>query len=201
MWWCIQHGWSSNVYNQDWIHLTYWYGQEFQLADDDTIKAIKIIGGSLIAVFELTKIIKCFMFLKLQEKNEILSKKERSFQQVKERQYTRNLWWHNICPNYWTVTGALPESSLDNWVVSQELRDGILNGRVDSRVRGQAIGVQTQMRSFNFFFGIQIGVLVIQTTHRLFYDTHIFTDVARNNEFGRAGSNRDLFCIVSANVA
>ena len=81
------------------------------------------------------------------------------------------------------------------------MRDGILNGRVDSRVRGQAIGVQTQMRSFNFFFGIQIGVLVIQTTHRLFYDTHIFTDVARNNELGRAGSNRDLFCIVSANVA
>ena len=30
-----------------------------------------------------------------------------------------------------------------------------LKGRVDSRVRGQVIGVQTQMQSFNFFFGIQ----------------------------------------------
>ena len=36
-----------------------------QLADGDTIKAIKRIRGSLDAVFEMTKVIKCSMFLKL----------------------------------------------------------------------------------------------------------------------------------------
>ena len=35
-----------------------------QLVDGDTIKAIKIIRGSLDAAFELTKVIKCSMFLK-----------------------------------------------------------------------------------------------------------------------------------------
>ena len=106
-----------------------------------------------------------------------------------------------LCPNCWTVRGALSESILDNSVVCQKLRDGILKGRVDSRDRGQAIGVQTQMRSFNFFFGIQMGIIVIQATHPLFCNTHIFRDVARNNGLGRAGSNRDPFCIVSTNVA
>ena len=35
-----------------------------QLADGDTIKAIKRIRGSLATAFELTKVIKCSMFLK-----------------------------------------------------------------------------------------------------------------------------------------
>ena len=46
-----------------------------------------------------------------------------------------------------------------------------------------------------------MGVLVIQATDPLFYDTHIFRNVAGTNVSGRAGSNRDLFFIVSTNVA
>ena len=57
-----------------------------------------------------------------------------------------------LWPNCWTVRGALSQSILDNWAVSQELRDAVLKGRVDSRARSQVIDVQTQMQSFNFFF-------------------------------------------------
>ena len=57
--------WSGSVYKRDWIHLGYCYGQALQLADGDTIKAIQRIRGSLDAAFELTKVIKCSMFLKL----------------------------------------------------------------------------------------------------------------------------------------
>ena len=64
----------------------------------------------------------------------------------------------------------------------QELWDDILGkGKVDSEVRGQAIVVQVHMKSFNFFFGIQLGVLnfmhtdnlssTIQYTHDLNFDT------------------------------
>ena len=38
----------------------------------------------------------------------------------------------------------------------------MLNGRVDSRVRGQVIVVRTQMQSFDVFFGIQLGALVLR---------------------------------------
>ena len=56
--------WSSRVDKWDWVHCTYCYGQALQLADGDTIKAIKITRGSLDTAFEITKVIKCFMFLK-----------------------------------------------------------------------------------------------------------------------------------------
>ena len=46
-----------------------------------------------------------------------------------------------LCPNCRAVRVASSQSILDNWVVSQEFWDGILKGRVDSRVWGQAIGV------------------------------------------------------------
>ena len=39
--------------------------------------------------------------------------------------------------------------------------------RVDSEVRRQVIGVQTQMQSFNLFFEIQLGVLVLRHTNNL----------------------------------
>ena len=70
----------------------YCYGKALQLVDGDTIKAIKIIRGSLDAAFELTKVINCSMFLKSQGKNQMLYKKGKSFQQVKERQCSRKFW-------------------------------------------------------------------------------------------------------------
>ena len=45
------------------------HGRAVQLVDGDTIKAIKIIRDSSDAAFELTKVIKCPMFSKPQEKN------------------------------------------------------------------------------------------------------------------------------------
>ena len=57
-----------------------------------------------------------------------------------------------LCSNRWTVRGTLLQSILDNWAVFQELWDDILEGKVDSEIRGQVIRVQTQKQSFNFFF-------------------------------------------------
>ena len=43
------------------------------------------------------------------------------------------------------------QSILDNWAVFQELWDGVSEGEVDSEIRGQVIGVQTQMQSLIYF--------------------------------------------------
>ena len=81
-----------------------------------------------------------------------------------------------LWPSCWTVRGALSQSILDNWAVSQELQDAVLKGRVDLRARSQVIDVQTQMQSFNFFFGLQLGVLVLrQAIYSLFCDTRACT--------------------------
>ena len=73
--------------------------------------------------------------------------------------------------------GALSQSILDNRAASQELRDAVLKGRVDSRARSQVIDVQTQMQSFNFFFGIQLGVLVLRHNRQLILYFMIHTHV------------------------
>ena len=73
--------------------------------------------------------------------------------------------------------GALSQSILDNRAVSQELRDAVLKGRVDSRARSQVIDVQTQMQSFNFFFGMQLGVLVLRQNRQLIIYFSIHTHV------------------------
>ena len=42
--------------------------------------------------------------------------------------------------------------------------DAILTGKVDSRARGQVLKCQMQMKSFNLFFGLQLGILVLRHT-------------------------------------
>ena len=54
--------------------------------------------------------------------------------------------------NRWTVRGTLLQSILDNSAVFQELWDDILERKVDSKIRGKVIHVQTQKQSFNSFF-------------------------------------------------
>ena len=92
------------------------------------------------------------------KKTECSSKRERVSSMLKKDNAVGNFGDTILCPNCWSVREASSQSILDNWVVSQELRNGMLKGRVDSRVRGQVIGVRTQMQSFDIFFGIQLGV-------------------------------------------
>ena len=61
------------------------------------------------------------------------------------------------------VRVTLLQSILDNWAVFQELYNDILEGKVDLEVRGQVIRVQMQKQNFNFFFGIQLGVVLLHT--------------------------------------
>ena len=55
--------------------------------------------------------------------------------------------------NRWVARGTLLQSILDNWAV---LGNEILEGKVDSEIRGQVIGARTQMQSFNFLFFFNI---------------------------------------------
>ena len=60
-------------------HLTHYHGHALQLIVGKTIKAIKVMRGTLDAAIELNK-------------PQILSKKARNFQQVDRRHCTRKLW-------------------------------------------------------------------------------------------------------------
>ena len=124
-----------------------------QLAVGDTIKEMKLMGDRLDAAFEVNKLTK------------YSPKRERAFNRLREETAPGNSVYRTLCPTCWTVRAVSLQSILGNWNVFQEICDEILEGRVDPEVRGR--GVQTQMQSFNFFSGIQLGVLVLRHTDNL----------------------------------
>ena len=81
-------------------------------------------------------------------------KRERAFNRLREETAPGNCSYRTLCPTSRTLRAVSLQSILDNWDVFQKLMHEILEGRVDPEVRGRVVGVQTQMQSFNFFFGI-----------------------------------------------
>ena len=81
-------------------------------------------------------------------------KREGTFNRLTEDTTPGNSGNRTLCSNRWVIRGTLLQSILDNWAVFQELRNGILEGKVDLEIRGQVIGVQTQTQNFDSFFGI-----------------------------------------------
>ena len=104
----------------------------------ETIKATKIMRGTL-------------QFLKWINFTQSLKRQEAS-NRLRKGTAPGNFGDRALCSNHWTVRGALLRSILDNWAVFQELWGDILEGKVDLKIRGQVIGVQTRKQSFNLFF-------------------------------------------------
>ena len=67
-----------------------------------------------------------------------------------------------LCPTRWTVRAETLKSILDNYTALQELWDAALETALDAEVRSRITGVKAQMESFNYFFGISIGELVLK---------------------------------------
>ena len=117
-----------------------------------------------------------YVFKTVGRKIEYSPKKKRASSRLRKDNAAENFGETALCPNCWNFRWALSQSILDNWAVFQKLQHEILKGRVDSRVQIQVIYVQTQMQKINFFFGKQMGVLVLrqQTTHPLLCNTYTF---------------------------
>ena len=121
--------------------------------------------GTLGPAFELNKLIKLITlwFKNHRKKIKYSLKKEGASNRLREDTAPGNSGGRALCSNRWSVRGTLLKTILDNWHVFQELWDDILEGKVDSEIRGQVIRVQTQKQSFNFFFWIQLGVVLMHT--------------------------------------
>ena len=105
-----------------------------------------------------------YIFKIIRKKSNTLQKMEGASSRLRKDNAAVNFGDTILCLNFWTVRGVLSQSILDNWAVTQELRDAILKGIIDSRARIQVIDVQKQMQSFNFCFRMQLVVLVLRHT-------------------------------------
>ena len=67
-----------------------------------------------------------------------------------------------MCPTRWTVRAASLDSVLENWEVLRELWSWSLETKLDPEVKSCIIGVRYQMETFDYFFGVQLGNLVLR---------------------------------------
>ena len=69
-----------------------------------------------------------------------------------------------LCPTRWTVRADALASILSNYEALFELWDEAMAVATDSETKARLIGVATQMKSFDFFFGCTLGEKILRHT-------------------------------------
>ena len=67
-----------------------------------------------------------------------------------------------LCPTRWTVRAQSLKSVIDNYEVLLDLWDDCLDVVKQAELRSRIIGVQAQMSNFGFYWGINLGELLLR---------------------------------------
>ena len=59
------------------------------------------------------------------------------------------------------------QSAIDNWKVLQELLEKCLESKLEREIRPQIIGVSHQMTTFEYYFGVKLGSLLLKHSDNL----------------------------------
>ena len=72
-----------------------------------------------------------------------------------------------LCPTRWTVHTESLDSILANYEALQSLWPESLEIIKDTAIRGRILGVDTCMKSFDFFFGAMMGKMLLRQSDNL----------------------------------
>ena len=76
-----------------------------------------------------------------------------------------------MCPRSrwtrWTVLGGSLQSIIDNWNVLQELWDECLETKLEPDIKGRIIGVKHQMKTFDYFYSVYLGGMLLKHSDNL----------------------------------
>lgn len=67
-----------------------------------------------------------------------------------------------LCPTRWTVRADALKSVLENYVVLQETWDEALEVVKDTESKARILGVSAQMQTFQFFYGVVLGEIILR---------------------------------------
>ena len=81
---------------------------------------------------------------------------------IKEELFLGNPGFRVLCPTRWTVRAGSLKSVLDNWNAINMLWDNSLEEKLDPEMRGRIIWVQSQMHSFDYYFGVYVLQLLLR---------------------------------------
>ena len=134
---------------------THCYGHALNLACSDAVKNCKIMRDALNTSYELIKLVKKS------------PRRDATLQKLKEQMPDGSPGIRVLCPTRWTVRAQALQSILANYVVLQVLWEESLDFVKDAEMRSRIQGVSSCMKSFNFFFGVSLGELLLRHSDNL----------------------------------
>ena len=134
---------------------THCYGYALNLAVGDTIKQCQLMKSTLEVTTEISKLIKKS------------PKRDSLFQKLKSELAPESPSFRVLCPTRWTVRAAFLQSVSDNYEVLFGVWNEAQSSHLDGEMRARIIGVETQMHTFDFLFGISLGNLLLRHTDNL----------------------------------
>ncbi len=134
---------------------THCYGHSLSLACGDAIKHSKIMKDSLDTTREITKLIKKS------------PRRDTLFEKLKSELAPDTPGVRVLCPTRWTVRAYSLKSILDNFEVLQELWEEAIDLVKDTEMKARINGVASQMKTFDYYFGICLGHLILKHSDNL----------------------------------
>ncbi len=135
---------------------THCYGHSLNFACCDTIKRCKVLQDALDTTREITKLIKRS------------PGRDAIFKRLKEEMEEGDTPGIRVlCPTRWTVRAQSLKSIIDNYSVLFQLWTESLEYVKDTEMKARIQGVAAQMKKFEFFFGVSLGLLILRHTDNL----------------------------------
>ena len=129
---------------------THCYGHSLNLAAGDTITRCTVLKKVLDITYEMSKLIK------------YSPKRDAMFSKLKDELQPECPGIRVLCPTRWTVRADSLKSVLDNYTVLQCLWEEAESVTKESDRRARLIGIGSQMTSFDFYFGVYLGEMVLR---------------------------------------
>lgn len=122
------------------------------------------MSDALDTTFEISKLLK------------FSPKREKIFEDIKQELAPDCPGFRVLCPTRWTIRGESLQSVITNYCVLQELWDSCLETRLQPDIRSRIIGVQAQMKQFEYFlaFFLENKYLNMLITSQRHCSTNIF---------------------------
>ena len=153
---------------------THCYGHALNLAVGDTVKQSEVINSSLETVQEIVKLIKRS------------PKRDAVFNKLKQELASGTPGIRVLCPTRWTVRTVSLQSVLDNYEVILTLFEESKEYPLDTDIKTRIIGVEAQMSTFYFLFGVSLGALILTHSDNLSKTLqHQFISVAEGQHIAR----------------
>ena len=139
---------------------THCYGHSLNLAVGDAIKASKLMSSALDTTYEIVKLVK------------YSPKRELLFKELKKECGTNHgdsvtPGVRALCPTRWTVRADSLSAIVLNYSTLQSTWDNALEVARDSESKARIHGVSSQMKTFEYYFGISLGELVLRHSDNL----------------------------------